>query len=47
MKVIVLSPKMTPIESFSERLFFLSEPKLGSIVIKAILEESHIFFQTP
>jgi acetyl-CoA C-acetyltransferase len=42
MKVVITSAKRTPIGSFGGSLSQLSAPRLGSIVIKAVLEDSRI-----
>jgi acetyl-CoA C-acetyltransferase len=42
MKVVITSSKRTPIETFNGRLSSLNAPKLGSIAIKIVLEESRI-----
>ena len=40
--VVIVSAKRTPVGSFQGVLSSISAPQLGSIVIKALLEETHI-----
>jgi acetyl-CoA C-acetyltransferase len=42
MKVVITSAKRTPIGTLNGGLSSLSAPKLGSIAIKAVLEDSRI-----
>ena len=46
-KVVITHAKRTPVGSFNGMLASFSAPQLGSIAIKALLEESHILMLKP